>query len=98
ADPERPRLLERHLETYMLFAEKSEVLLAGPGVHEAHREMNEEQENLLAALAWRGNDPHGVERGLRLAAASARLWSVTSQFALGLRVASESLARDTEHK
>ena len=98
ADPEQPRLRARHLEAYMTFAERAEVLMTGSGVHAALREMKEEEENLLAALAWSGNDPNGVERGLRLAAASPRLWSVTGQFALGLRVASEALARDVERK
>ena len=98
ADPEQPRLRERHLETYMLFAEKCEVLMAGPGVHAALGEMKEEEENLLAALAWSANDPQGTERGLRLAASSPRLWTVTGQFTIGLRVASEALARDTERR
>jgi tetratricopeptide (TPR) repeat protein len=98
ADTEQPRLRERHLETYVAFAEKSELLMTGPGVHDALREMKEEEENVLAALAWRGNDANGVERDLRLATASARLWSVTGHFALGLRVASEALARDAERR
>jgi predicted ATPase len=96
ADADQPRLHERHLETYMAFAEKSERLMTGPGVHDALREMNEEAENMLAALAWSGNDPGGVDRGLRLATSSARLWSMTGQYALGLRAASEALARDKD--
>jgi len=96
AEPEQPRLRERHLETYLAFAERGEELMTGPGLQAAIREMREEEENLLAALAWSPHAAEGVMRGLRLAAASHRLWSVSGQFALGLRVQSEALARDTE--
>ena len=98
ADPEQPRLRERHLETYVVFAERAEELMTGPGLHAAIREAREEEENLLAALAWSPHAAQGVEQGLRLAAAAHRLWSVGGHFALGLRVQSETLARDTERK
>ena len=98
ADPEQSRLRERHLETYVAFAERGEVLMTGAGLHAAIREMKEEEENLLAAFAWSPRAAHGVEHGLRLATAAHRLWSVGGQYALGLRIQSEALARDTERK
>src|SRR4030095_13674124 len=98
ADPEQPRLHERHLKSYVAFAERGEVLMTGAGLHAAIREMKEEEENLLAAFAWSPRAPHGVELGLRLATSAHRLWSVGGQFVLGLRVQSEALARDTERK
>jgi predicted ATPase len=96
ADPEQAALRERHLATYEAFAQRSEALMTGPGLPAAIREMREEEENLLAALAWSPRAAQGVARGLRLAAASHRLWSVSGQNTLGLRVQSEALARDTE--
>jgi non-specific serine/threonine protein kinase len=98
ADPEQQRLRERHLETYVAFAQRSEELMAGPGLHAAVREMREEEENVLAALAWSPKAANGTEQGLRLVAGAHRMWSITGQFALGLRSASEALARDTERK
>src|SRR4030095_12689061 len=44
ADAEQPRLRVRHLETYRTFAERGEVLMAGPGLRDALREMQEEEE------------------------------------------------------
>ena len=98
SDPEQPRLHERHLESYVAFAEHAEVLMTGAGLPATIREMKEEEENLLAAFAWSARAPHGVEQGLRLATAAYRLWSVSGRFALGLRIQSEALARDTERK
>jgi non-specific serine/threonine protein kinase len=98
ADPEQPGLRARHLETYVAFAQRCEELMAGPGLHGAIREMREEEENVLAALAYSPRAPHGPAQGLKLAAASHRLWSVSGQSVLGLRVESEALARDTERK
>ena len=98
ADPEQARLRERHLETYVAFAERAEVLMTGRALAATLQEMKEEEENLLAALAWSPRAAHGVEQGLRLAAAAHRLWSIGGHYALGLRVQSEALARDTERK
>jgi tetratricopeptide (TPR) repeat protein len=98
ADPEQPRLRARHLETYVAFAERGEVLMTGAGLHAALREMKEEEENLLAALAWSPRAANGIEGGLRLAVAAARLWSIGGHYALGLRVVSEALACDTERQ
>jgi predicted ATPase len=95
-DPEQPQLRRRHLETYVEFAQRCEELMAGAGLHAALREMREEEENVLAALAWSPHAPEGAAQGLRLASASHRLWSVSGQFAHGLRVQSEALARDAE--
>jgi tetratricopeptide (TPR) repeat protein len=95
-DPEQPQLRRRHLETYVAFAQRCEELMAGAGLHAALREMREEEENVLAALAWSPHAPEGAVQGLRLASASHRLWSVSGQFAHGLRVQSEALARDAE--
>ncbi|HXS81145.1 MAG TPA: protein kinase [Methylomirabilota bacterium] len=98
ADPEQPQLRARHLETYVVFAERGERLMTGAGLHDAIREMKEEEENLLAAFAWSPHAPQGVELGLRLAGGAYRLWSVSGQYVVGLRVISEALARDTERK
>jgi non-specific serine/threonine protein kinase len=98
ADPELPGLRARHLETFTAFAERSEVRMTGKDVAAALREIKEEEENLLAALAWSPNAPNGAEQGLRLVTGAYRMWSITGQFALGLRASSDALAHDTERK
>jgi len=94
--PDRDLLRERHLEACLALAERAEVAMSGPGLPAALQEMAAEEENVLAAFAWCAHTPFGVERGLSLAGAAARFWSVTGRYAQGLRVQAEALARDRE--
>ncbi len=93
---EHTHLRERHLAVYLDLAEQSEVGLSGANLARTLRELTDEEDNLLAALAWCAQAEDGVQRGLRLAAGVQRLWAVRGQFALGLRALQEALARDRE--
>ncbi len=95
AHPEHAALRERHLAAYLEFAERSEKAMTGAGVQHIILELSPEEENILAALAWSARAEDGVQRGLRLAGAVSRFWSLLGRFALGRRVLEEALARDT---
>jgi non-specific serine/threonine protein kinase len=92
---EHAQLRERHLSTYLALSEKAETAMSGPGLPAALKELSAEEENVLAAFAWCAHAESGAERGLRLAAAAHRFWSVKGHYVQGLRVQSEALARDT---
>jgi non-specific serine/threonine protein kinase len=93
---EHASLREHHLATYLAFAEQAEKSMTGAGLAQAMRELTPEEENLLAALAWCAQADDGVQRGLRLASAVSRFWSLQGRYALGRRAIEEALARDRE--
>ena len=93
---EHAALRERHLATYIEFAEREEKSLSGAGMQQAIQELVPEEENILAALAWCAQAEDGVQRGLRLATAVQRFWSLLGRFALGRRVLEDALARDRD--
>ena len=91
---EHAAMRERHLEAYVALAEDAEKRMTGSGLAIAVRELDAEEDNLLAALAWCAQAHDGVSLGLRLAAAVYRLWAIEGRFSLGLRALQEALARD----
>jgi non-specific serine/threonine protein kinase len=92
---EHAMLRERHLATCLAFAEQAERAMTGAGLSQAIRDLIPEEENILAAFAWCAHADDGVQRGLRLASAVSRFWSLVGRFSLGRRVLEEALARDT---
>jgi non-specific serine/threonine protein kinase len=97
-DLEHATLRERHLATFLELAQREEKAMTGAGLQQAIHELMPEEENLLAAFAWCAQAEDGVQRGLRLAGAVYRFWSVLGRYALGRRVLEEALARDLERK
>jgi tetratricopeptide (TPR) repeat protein len=95
---EHAPLRERHLATYLAFAERAEKAMTGAGLQQALRELMPEEENILAAFAWCAHADDGVEHGLRLASAVSRFWSLLGRFSIGRRVLEEALARDTTRR
>ncbi len=93
---EHAHLRDRHLAVYLDLAERAEAALSGGNLADTLHELTDEEDNLLAALAWCAHAEDGVQRGLRLASGVQRFWAVRGQFALGLRVFCEVLARDRE--
>jgi predicted ATPase len=93
---EHAALRERHLATYLALAEREEKAMTGAGLERALHELMPEEENLLAALAWSAQAEDGVQRGLRLASAASRFWSLLGRYAVGRRAIEEALARDHE--
>ncbi|HEY0858587.1 MAG TPA: tetratricopeptide repeat protein [Albitalea sp.] len=87
----------RHAEHFLALAESAAPHLRGPQqVHWMGR-LREEQENLVAAIAWCVGDRSPVDRewGLRLTAATARYW-VFNDIELGHRLALAALAHDRD--
>jgi non-specific serine/threonine protein kinase len=92
---EHALLRERHLAAFLELAERAETRLMGKDVAGTVHELAEEEDNLLAALAACARAEDGAQRGLRLAGAVQRFWSMRGQFALGQRVLADALARDS---
>ncbi|MEQ1832802.1 MAG: protein kinase [Candidatus Eisenbacteria bacterium] len=95
---EHAAMRERHLNAYVAFAEQAEQRMAGTGLAAAVRELDREEENVLAALAWCSQAHDGVSLGLRLAGAAYRFWSIEGRFTVGRRVLDDALARDAERR
>jgi non-specific serine/threonine protein kinase len=75
-------------------AEGAEETMTGAGLQQGIQDLIPEEENVLAAFAWCAQADDGVQRGLRLAAAVQRFWSLLGRYALGRRVLEDALARD----
>lgn len=86
---------DRHLTSYVTYAEDAEKRMTGAGVARAVHELDTEEENILAALAWCAHAHDGVSLGLRMSAAVYRMWAIEGRFTLGRRMLEEALARDT---
>jgi predicted ATPase len=95
AHAERDTIRERHFAVYLALAERADVEMRGPGLVAQLAELGLEEENLLAALAWRPHAADGARRGLRLAGCVSRLWSIVGRYATGRRALEEALAHDT---
>jgi len=95
---EQDLLRERHFTTYFELAAQAEKDLTGPELTKSLRRLTQEEENLLSALAWSAHAQDGIQRGLHMAAAVQRLWTLTGRYSLARRVIEGCLARDTERK
>ena len=84
----------RHLERYVVLAEKAEPELGGQGQRAWFARLDQECENLLAAHAWCEYDPDGAELGLRLVYALNLYLTSRGLLELGYRVTVEALARE----
>jgi predicted ATPase len=82
----------RHLEFFLALAEQARPALAGPEQALSLSRLDLERENLLAAHAWAGREPHSGESGLRLAYALGTYWFTRGQPGVGSRLSSEALA------
>ncbi len=92
---EHAPMRDRHLTSYVTYAEDAEKRMTGAGVARAVHELDTEEENILAALAWCAHAHDGVSLGLRMSAAVYRMWAIEGRFTLGRRMLEEALARDT---
>ena len=90
---EQAVLQQTHAAYYLALAEKAEPNLRGPDQDRWLRRLEEEHDNLRAALAWFGSADDGAQAGLRLAAALSRFWAVRGHFAEGRARLAEALGR-----
>lgn len=82
----------RHLDYFVLLAEKEEVRNRSPGA-ESETDRNEiERENFRSAYAWCDHAAGGAEAALRMASAL-RFWLCRGFFELGIPVMGDVLAR-----
>jgi non-specific serine/threonine protein kinase len=95
---EQDLVRERHFTEYLQLATKAETELAGPDQTKTLRQVAPEEENLLSALGWAARAQDGILRGMQMACAVNRHWTLTGRFQLARRVMEEALARDIERK
>ena len=91
ASGQGPAVRARHVALYVALAEESERQLAGPAQAQWIADLDREQGNLLAALAWCPNAEAGGVSAMRLAASVCRYWSARGQYELGRRALAEAL-------
>jgi predicted ATPase/class 3 adenylate cyclase len=98
----RARLLEtgdaatprrRHRNYYLALAERAEPELRRAGQMAWLRRLEQEQDNLRAALDWCLAEEEGIEAGLRLAAALPRFWTVRGSVEEGVEWLERVLTR-----
>ncbi|HWQ12389.1 MAG TPA: hypothetical protein VNL77_06290 [Roseiflexaceae bacterium] len=88
-------LCERHLQYFLTLAETIDgALYAGPRAEWLAR-LEQEQENLRAALGW-SLQQGGAEHGLRLAVVLGRFWQHRGHYTEGRRWLTAMLARQAE--
>jgi predicted ATPase len=81
----------RHLQRFLTLAETAEPELTRAGQAAWLERLNEENDNIRAALAW-SFESSQVERGLRLAGALVRFWSIRGLMTEGRRWLADALA------
>ena len=91
---ELERWRSRHLDWFLALAEEAERKLAGPEQGEWLERLEEEHDNLRAALGWCREAPEGAAVGQRLAGALWRFWEVRGYLGLGRSSLLEALERD----
>jgi predicted ATPase/DNA-binding CsgD family transcriptional regulator len=79
---ELPKLRAQHLEWCMALAEEAEPRLTGAGQTEWLARLEEDHDNMRAALRW-GVETREVEMGLRLAGALLLFWYLRGYFSEG---------------
>ena len=85
---------DKHLERYLALAETAEPELTRAGQAVWLERLNEENDNVRAALAW-SFESHQVELGLRLAGALVRFWSIRGLMTEGRRWLADALEAST---
>jgi len=91
---EQAALHQAHAAYYLTLAEQAEPNVRGPDQGRWLGRLEDEHDNLRAALAWLGSADDSAEAGLRLAAALSRFWAVRGYFAEGRARLAEAIGRD----
>jgi non-specific serine/threonine protein kinase len=85
---------ERHAGYYLELAERSTVMLLGPGLPTWAARLDQETGNMRAARSWFDQDLARAEAGLRLAAALYQWWAIRGHLVEGAAWLEEALARE----
>lgn len=85
--------LRRHAQHYHAFAEDAEARLTSADQSFWLRQLQDDYDNLRAALAWTLSDEGDIRLGLRLGGALGRFWNLRGYWSEGLRWLEELLAR-----
>jgi predicted ATPase/transcriptional regulator with XRE-family HTH domain len=83
ASGELAELQARHLRYFLDLAETTELQLRGAQQRQAVARLEQEHDNLQAALAWCRSRPESTLDGLRLAGALGEFWFIRSYLSLG---------------
>jgi predicted ATPase/DNA-binding CsgD family transcriptional regulator len=90
---------QAHADYYVALTERVEPKLSGPEQTEWLEQLEQEHENLRAAMQWlleQGERGHGREQALRLGGALRRFWSVRGYFNEGQAFLERALAGSEE--
>jgi tetratricopeptide (TPR) repeat protein len=90
---ETAALQDRHLTWCLALAERAEPLLRGPGQIAWLKRLEEEHDNLRAALAWCLGEGQADDRALRLGLAIWWFWALHAHLSEGRRWLEAALAR-----
>ncbi|HEY3365908.1 MAG TPA: tetratricopeptide repeat protein [Symbiobacteriaceae bacterium] len=82
---------QQHLHWYLALAERTQQELGGPGQSAALEQLEQEHDNLAAAMRW-AVESGEAEMGLRLAMALFRFWSVRGHVSEGRRWLAQMLS------
>jgi len=93
AEGEAGAVRRRHRESFLRMAEEAAEALQGPGQADWLRRLDQDHDNLVAALEHCAGSADGAEPGLRIACSLWRYWEVRGLFAEGVRRVEEFLAR-----
>jgi predicted ATPase/transcriptional regulator with XRE-family HTH domain len=82
---EKDLLFDLHLDWCLSLAQRAARELRGPGQQQWLERLEQEHDNLRAALAWSEQDGARREAGLRLASALWRFWAIRGHLSEGRR-------------
>ena len=85
---------ELHVGYYVELAERSSVMLLGPGLAAWAARLDQENGNMRAARRWCAEDLARADAGLRLAAGLYQWWTIRGHLVEGAAWLEEVLARD----
>jgi predicted ATPase/DNA-binding CsgD family transcriptional regulator len=85
---------ERHADYYLELAERSTVMLLGPGLPVWAARLDQEIGNMRGARSWFDLDPARAEAGLRLAAALYQWWTIRGHLVEGAAWLEDALGRE----
>ncbi|HEV2473473.1 MAG TPA: tetratricopeptide repeat protein, partial [Chthonomonadales bacterium] len=88
-----PRVRDRHRDYFLALAETAAPNVMGAAQGEWIARLEEDHENLIAAVSWCQAGESGAEKGVRMVGALWRFWMVRGHLTTGRLLMAEALAR-----